>query len=69
MCIYYYNTINSNNTTIDEETYFILKQVFQSIDNDNLNAAQNLTIELIRQEKKKGNTNIVFLEEALNNLM
>lgn len=69
MCIYYYNSINYNNTTVDDETYFILKQIFQSINNDNLNNAQSLTKKLINKEMKKGNTNIGFLEEALNNLM
>ncbi|WP_371025134.1 hypothetical protein LZ906_008230 [Paraclostridium ghonii] len=69
MCIYYYNSINYNTTTVDDETYFILKQIFESINNDNLNNAQSLTKKLINQETKKGNTNIGFLEEALNNLM
>lgn len=69
MCIYYYNSINSNTNVIGDETYFVLKQIFESIDNDNLNNAQNLTRELISKEKEKGNNNISFLEEALKNLM
>jgi uncharacterized membrane-anchored protein len=69
MCIYYYNSINSNTNFIGDETYFVLKQIFESIDNDNLNNAQNLTRELISKEKEKGNNNISFLEEALKNLM
>lgn len=69
MCIYYYNSINSNTNVIGDETYFVLKQIFESIDNDNLNNAQNLTKELISKEKEKGNNNISFLEEALKNLM
>ena len=66
MCIYYYNNFNSN--IIDEESYFILKQVFESIDSNNLNNAQNLTKKLIDKEKEKGNKDIKFLEDALKNL-
>ena len=66
MCIYYYNNFNSN--IIDEESYFILKQVFESIDSNNLNNAQNLTKKLIDKEKEKGNKDIRFLEDALKNL-
>ncbi|WP_278682659.1 hypothetical protein [Paraclostridium bifermentans] len=66
MCIYYYNKFNSN--TVDEESYFILKQIFASIDNNNLNNAQNLTKKLIDIEKEKGNNDTKFLEDALKTL-
>lgn len=69
MCIYYYNSINSNTNVIGDETHFMLKQIFESIDNDNVSNAQNLTRELISKEKEKGNNDIRFLEEALKNLM
>lgn len=66
MCIYYYNKFNSN--IVDEESYFILKQIFESIDNNNLNNAQNLTKKLIDIEKEKGNNDTKFLEDALKTL-
>ncbi|EQK42828.1 hypothetical protein C672_1772 [[Clostridium] bifermentans ATCC 638] len=66
MCIYYYNKFNSN--TVDEESYFILKQIFESIDNNNLSNAQNLTKKLIDIEKEKGNNDTTFLEDALKTL-
>ncbi|GKZ04846.1 hypothetical protein ANS017_33220 [Paraclostridium bifermentans] len=66
MCIYYYNKFNSN--TVDEKSYFILKQIFESIDNNNLNNAQNLTKKLIDIEKEKGNNDTTFLEDALKTL-
>lgn len=66
MCIYYYNKFNSN--TVDEESYFILKQIFESIDNNNLNNAQNLTKKLIDIENEKGNNDTKFLEDALKTL-
>lgn len=66
MCIYYYNKFNSN--AVDEESYFILKQIFESIDNNNLNNAQNLTKKLIDKEKGKRNNDTKFLEDALKTL-
>ncbi|MBC8630630.1 hypothetical protein [Paeniclostridium hominis] len=68
MCINLYkNKISSSNQMIDKE-YDLLRKIYTSIENNNLENTKVFTQELIDQQSQKNNENISYLEEALNNL-
>ncbi|MBC6003156.1 hypothetical protein H8891_05025 [Paeniclostridium sp. NSJ-45] len=68
MCINLYkNKISSSNQMIDKE-YDLLRKIYTSIENNNLENTKVFTQELIDQQSEKNNENISYLEEALNNL-
>ena len=67
MCINLYkNKIESSNQILDKE-YDLLRKIYASIDNNNLENTKLFTQELIDQQLEKNNKNISYLEEALNN--
>lgn len=68
MCINLYkNKISSSNQMIDKE-YDLLRKIYTSIENNNLENTKVFTQELIDQQSQKNNENISYLEEAINNL-
>lgn len=68
MCINLYkNKISLSNQMIDNE-YDLLRKIYTSIENNNLENTKVFTQELIDQQSEKNNENISYLEEALNNL-
>lgn len=68
MCINLYkNKISSSNQMIDKE-YDLLRKIYTSIENNNLENTKVFTQELIDQQLEKNNENVSYLEEALNNL-
>ncbi|MDU1538121.1 MAG: hypothetical protein E6902_00745 [Paeniclostridium sordellii] len=68
MCINLYkNKISSSNQMIDKE-YDLLRKIYTSIENNNLENTKVFTQELIDKQSEKNNENISYLEEALNNL-
>lgn len=68
MCINLYkNKISLSNQMIDKE-YDLLRKIYTSIENNNLENTKVFTQELIDQQSQKNNENISYLEEALNNL-
>ncbi|XTR36403.1 hypothetical protein ACQQ2T_07510 [Paraclostridium tenue] len=68
MCINLYkNKISLSNQMIDKE-YDLLRKIYTSIENNNLENTKVFTQELIDQQSEKNNENISYLEEALNNL-
>lgn len=68
MCINLYkNKISSSNQMIDKE-YDLLRKIYISIENNNLENTKVFTQELIDQQSEKNNENISYLEEAINNL-
>ncbi len=68
MCINLYkNKISSSNQMIDKE-YDLLRKIYTSIENNNLENTKVFTQELIDQQSEKNNENISYLEEAINNL-
>ncbi|MGL5749093.1 MAG: hypothetical protein ACRCXT_01095 [Paraclostridium sp.] len=69
MCLHLYNNKNLFSTDMFSEEYKLLKEIYTSIADDNIEDARSLTENLIQQQTEKGNTNnINFLQDALNNL-
>lgn len=69
MCLHLYNNKNLSSTDMFSEEYKLLKEIYTSIADNNIEDARSLTENLIQQQTEKGNTNnINFLQDALNNL-
>jgi hypothetical protein len=67
MCINSYKGSNQLPNNISKEEYDLIKKIYASIDSNNLETSKTLTQKLIDQQSKKGNENVNYLEEALNN--
>ena len=67
MCINSYKGSDQLPNNMSKGEYDLLKRIYASIDSNNLEASKDLTQELIDQQSKKGNENVYYLEEALNN--
>lgn len=69
MCLHSYNSKNISSSEMFPEEYELLKQIYSSISDNNVEDARSLTQNLIDRQIEKGNdTNVNFLQDALNNL-
>lgn len=69
MCLYSYNSKSVSSNDMFPEEYELLKQIYSSISDNNIEGTKNLTQILIDKQLEKGNnSNVSFLQDALNSL-
>lgn len=68
MCINLYKNKTTSSNQILDKDYDLLRKIYTSIDNNNVENIKLFTQELIDQHSEKNNNDISYLEEALNNL-